>query len=98
MRVITVLRTSWSSLCIGASALSLAGGLVCLKTFHYPLLYLIDIFTLPFLTLTVGLTVAFWLVREKTAWRSPVASGCSPWRRKPLSRKLRRRTRCRLCG
>ncbi|MGN6363579.1 endonuclease/exonuclease/phosphatase family protein [Asticcacaulis taihuensis] len=76
MRVITVLRTSWSSLCIGASALSLAGGLICLKTFHYPLLYLIDIFTLPFLTLTVGLTIAFWLIREKTAWRlGAVASG-----------------------
>lgn len=76
MRVITVLRTSWSSLCIAASALSLAGAVVCLKTLHYPLLYLLDIFTLPFLTATVGLTVTFFLVREKTAWRlGAVASG-----------------------
>ncbi len=76
MRVISVLRTVWSGLCIGASAVALAGGLVCLKTFHHPLLYLLDIFTLPFLSVTVGLTLAFFLIREKTAWRlGAVASG-----------------------
>ncbi len=74
MRVITVLRTIWTSLCIGASLVALAGALVCLKTFHHPLLYLLDIFTLPFLTATAGLTLAFFLVREKTAWRLGVVA------------------------
>jgi endonuclease/exonuclease/phosphatase (EEP) superfamily protein YafD len=78
MRVIPAFRTVWSSLCIGASGLALAGGLICLKTFHYPLLYLVDIFTLPFLTLAVGLTVAFFLIREKFAWWLGVAA-CGVW-------------------
>jgi endonuclease/exonuclease/phosphatase (EEP) superfamily protein YafD len=78
MRVISVLRTSWSGLCIGASGMALLAGLVCLKTFHHPLLYLIDIFTLPLLTATIGLTVAFWLIREKNAWRLG-AVACGVW-------------------
>lgn len=78
MRLISVLRTVWSGLCIGASAIALAGGLVCLKTFHHPLLYLLDIFTLPFLSVTVGLTLAFFLIREKTAWRLGVVA-CGVW-------------------
>jgi len=78
MRVIPAFRAVWSGLCIGVSGLALAGGVVCLKTFRQPLLYLIDIFTLPFLTLAVGLTVAFWLIREKTAWRLS-AVACGVW-------------------
>lgn len=58
MHVISAFRTVWPGLCIGASGLTLAGALVCLMTFHYPLLYLLDIFTLPFLTATAGLSVA----------------------------------------
>ena len=78
MRLISVLRTVWSGLCIGASGVALAGGLVCLKTFHYPLLYLLDIFTLPFLSVTVGLTLAFFLIRETAAWRLG-AVACGVW-------------------
>jgi len=78
MRVIPAFRAIWSGLCIGVSGLALAGGLICLKTFRQPLLYLIDIFTLPFLTLAVGLTVAFWLIHEKIAWRLG-AVACGVW-------------------
>ena len=78
MRLISAFRTAWSGLCIGASAVALAGGLVCLKTFHHPLLYLLDIFTLPFLSVTLGLTLAFFLIREKTAWRLG-AVACGVW-------------------
>ena len=78
MRLISVLRTVWSSLCIGASGVSLLAGLVCLGNFHRPELYLIDIFTLPLLTASFGLTVAFWLVREKAAWRLG-AVACGVW-------------------
>jgi endonuclease/exonuclease/phosphatase (EEP) superfamily protein YafD len=69
MRPITALRTIWSTLCIGASGASLVVAAVCYTNPHYPPLYLIDIFTLPLLTATIGLSVAFWLMREKTAWR-----------------------------
>jgi|GEM_PF-1129598 len=78
MHVISAFRTVWPGLCIGASGLTLAGALVCLMTFHYPLLYLLDIFTLPFLTATAGLSVAFFLIREKTAGRLGVAA-CGVW-------------------
>ncbi|MFT4075847.1 MAG: endonuclease/exonuclease/phosphatase family protein [Asticcacaulis sp.] len=69
MRPITVLRAIWSALCTGASALSLVLAALCYTNPHYPPLYLIDIFTLPLLTATVALVVAFWLMREKAAWR-----------------------------
>ena len=67
MPVSPVFRAVWSSLCIGVSVFLLAGAVIGLNNFHQPLPYLIDIFTLPLLTLTAGVTSAFFLARKTIA-------------------------------
>lgn len=67
------LRTLLSALCLVPAVLSAGLGLVCLFNPHRPLLYLIDIFTLPGLSTTLVLAAILWGFRLRPA--SWIATG-----------------------
>ncbi len=60
-------RTLLSAFCTALALLALGLGCVCLLNPHRPLLYLIDIFTLPGLTGTFVLAALLWAVRQAPA-------------------------------
>ena len=62
-----LLRRLFAVLCTLIALVPMAIAAICLATLHRPLFYLIDIFTLPALSLTVVMTVAFLALRQPTA-------------------------------
>jgi len=64
-----LLRRAFAVLCVLLALVPMAVAAVCWATPHRPLLYLIDIFTLPALSLAAMMTVAFLALRQ------PVAAG-----------------------
>ena len=64
-----LLRRVFAVFCTLIALVPMAVAAVCLATMHRPLFYLIDIFTLPALSLTVVMTIAFLALRQ------PVAAG-----------------------
>ncbi len=61
------MRTFFSAVCTALGALAVALGFICVANPHRPLFYLIDIFTLPILSVTAVLTALFMLVRQPRA-------------------------------
>ena len=66
-----LLRRVFFVLCTLIALVPMAVAAICLATMHRPLFYLIDIFTLPALSLTAVMAVAFLALRQ------PVAAGAS---------------------
>ncbi len=64
-----LLRRVFAVFCTLIALVPMAVAAVCLATMHRPLFYLIDIFTLPALSLTLVMTVAFLALRQ------PIAAG-----------------------
>ncbi len=64
-----LLRRIFAALCVLVALVPMAVAAVCLATSHRPLLYLIDIFTLPALSMAAVMTVAFLALRQ------PIAAG-----------------------
>ncbi len=62
-----LLRRVFAVLCVLIALVPMAVAAVCLATPHRPLLYLIDIFTLPALSLTAVMTVGFLALRQPAA-------------------------------
>ncbi len=62
-----IARTVFSALCTAIALAFVAAGFVCIANGHRPLFYLIDIFTLPILSIAVVVTAGFALIRQVRA-------------------------------
>ena len=67
-----LLRLAFAVLCVLIALVPMGVAAICWATSHRPLLYLIDIFTLPALSLTVMMAVGFLALRQPLA-----AGGCT---------------------
>ncbi len=62
-----IVKGLFSALCTAIALVFVAAGFVCIANGHRPLFYLIDIFTLPALSIAVVVTAVFALVRQVRA-------------------------------